>query len=51
MTETLGNNKTSGDYPSCCIVEISQNTEMSPGDLRRLAVTQTSVRNNQQTLV
>ena len=29
-----------------CMVEISQNTEESPGDLRRLAVTQTSVKAN-----
>ncbi len=29
------------------IVENSQNTEKSPGDLRRLAVTQTPVKNDQ----
>ena len=33
------------------ITRISQNTEKSPGDLRRLAVTQTPVRNHQLTLV
>ena len=33
------------------IVEIDQNTEKSPGDLRSLAVTQTSVSNHQLTLV
>ena len=34
----------SGDHPNYCITEISQNTDKSPGDLRRLAVTQTSVK-------
>ena len=43
-----GNNGTSIDY---CIVEISQNIEKSPGDLRRLAVTQTSVKDYQLTLI
>ena len=32
-------------------MEISQNTEKSPGDLRRLVVTQTPVKNHQLTLV
>ena len=40
-----------GDHPNYSIVEISQNTEKSPGDLRRLAVTQTPVENHQLTLV
>ena len=35
------NKRTSGDHPNYSIVEIGQNTEKSPGDLRRLAVTQT----------
>ena len=35
------NQKTSHDYPNYSIVEIDQNTEESPGDLQRLAVTQT----------
>ena len=43
-TGGLGNGRTSGDHLNYCIVEISQNTEKIPGDLRRLAVTQTSVR-------
>ena len=30
------------------IIKIGQNTEKSPGDLRRLAVTQTHVRNHRQ---
>ena len=33
------------------IVEIGQNTEKSPGDLRRLPVTQTPVKDHQLTLV
>ena len=33
------------------IVEIGQDTEKSPGDLRRLTVTQISVKNHQLTLV
>ena len=28
------------DYPDCSIVDIEQNTEKSPRDMRRLAVTQ-----------
>ena len=33
------------------IIENGQNTEKSPGDLRRLAVTQTPVKNHQLTLM
>ena len=33
------------------IIEIVQNTEKSPGDLRKLAVTQTPVRDHQLTLM
>ena len=40
-TGGLGNK--SGDNQNYGIVKISQNTEKSPGDLRRLAVTQTPV--------
>ena len=32
-------------------IQIDQNTEKSPGDLRRFAVTQTTVENHQLTLV
>ena len=42
-TGGLGNNGMGRDYPNYSIVEIGQNTEKSPGDLRRLAVTQTPV--------
>ena len=43
--------KTKRGYPNYSIVDISQNTEKSPGDLRRHAVTQTSVKDYQLTLV
>ena len=42
----LGNKRTSGDHPNYSIIEIDQITEKSPGDLKRLAVTQTQVRNH-----
>ena len=35
------------DHPNYNIVELGQNTKKSPGDLRRLDVTQTPVENNQ----
>ena len=35
------------DHPDYSIVEISQNTKKSAGDLRRLAVSQTPVENHQ----
>ena len=37
----LGGRSMSGDHPNYNIIEKGQNTEKSPGDLRRLAVTQT----------
>ena len=40
----LGSWGTSRDYPNDSITENDQNTEKSPGDLRRLAVTQTPVK-------
>ena len=46
----LGIKRTSGDHTYYCIVKIGQNTEMSPGDLRRIAVIQTLVENHQLTL-
>ena len=39
------------DYPNDSIAEDGQNTETSPGDLRRLAVTQTPVKNHQLILM
>ena len=50
-TGGLGNNRTCGDHPNYSIVEIGQNTEKSPGDLRRVAITQTPLKNHQLTLV
>ena len=43
-TGGLGNKVTSGNQINCSVVEISQNTEKSPGDLRRFAITQTPVK-------
>ena len=40
----------SGDHPNYSIVEVSLNIEKSPGDLKRLAVTQTSVKDHELTL-
>ena len=51
MTGGLENWRTSGNYPNYCIIENSQNTEQSPGDLRKLAVTQTPVKDHQLKLM
>ena len=50
-TGGLGIKRSSKDHPNYSIVEINQNTKKSPGDLRRLAVTQTPVKNHQLTLM
>ena len=50
-TRELRNNRTSGDHPNYHIIENGQNTEKSLGDLRRLAVTQTPVKDHQLTLM
>ena len=50
-TRGLGNKRTSGDHPNYCIIEINQNTEKSPGDLRKLAVNQTPMKDHQLTLL
>ena len=42
-TGGLGSWQSSGDHPNDCIIENGQNTERSPGDVSRLAVTQTPV--------
>ena len=39
----------SGDHRDYSIIKIGQNSQKSPGDLRRLAVTQTPVKNHQST--
>ena len=46
-----GNKRTKGDYPKNSINEIGQNTEKSPGDLRRIAVTKTPVEDHLLTLM
>ena len=51
MIGGLGNKSTCRDHLNCNIAEISQNNGKSPGDLRRLAVTQTLVKSHQLTLV
>ena len=50
-TGRLGNKRTSRDHPNYDIIEISQNTKKSAGDLNRLAVTQNPVENHQLRLV
>ena len=47
----LGNKRTNGDNPNFSIVEIGQNTEKRPGDLRRLVFTKGLVEDHQLTLV
>ena len=44
VTGGLENKRTSGDHQDNYIIEIGQNNNKSSGDLRRLAVTQTSVK-------
>ena len=46
----LGNNRMGGDHPNYSF-ENGQNTEKSPGDLRRLAVIQTQVKDHQLMLM
>ena len=46
-----GSWRTGRDYPNDSIAKNGQNPETSPGDLRRLAVTQTPVKNHQITLM
>ena len=50
-TRGLGSWQTSGDHPNDSIVENGQNTKKSPGDLRRLAITQTPVKNHRLRLM
>ena len=47
--EKVGNGRKSKDHPNYSIIKIDQNTEKSPGNLKRLAVTQTSAKNHQLT--
>ena len=47
----LGNKRKSGNHPKDSIIKIGQNAEKSPGDLRRLAVSQTPVEGLRLTLI
>ena len=47
----LGSWWTGRDYQNDSIAENGQNPQTSPGDLRRLAITQTPVKNHQLTLM
>ena len=51
MTGGLGNKKTLGDHPNYSIVEISQDSEKSLGELRRLSVSQDLVKVHQLMLM
>ena len=46
LKKKLGNKRTSGDYTIYSTIKIGQNTEKSPGHLRRLTVTQTPLKNH-----
>ena len=50
-TGRRGSWRTGGDHPKDTIIENGQNTKKSPGDLRRLTVTQTPVKNHRLTLM
>ena len=50
-TGGFGNQRTSGEHPNYSIVEKDHNSKKSPGNFRRLAVSQTPVQNNQLMLV
>ena len=47
----LRNKRKSGDHRNYSIIKIGQNTEKIPGDLRRIAITQSLLENHQLTLV
>ena len=50
-TGGLENKRTNGDHPNYYTIEIGQNTEKSPGNLRRLAVTEILVKDHQLTVI
>ena len=50
-TGKLGTKKASGDHPDYSILKSGQNIEKKPGDMGRLAVSQTLVENHQLMLV
>ena len=51
MSGGLGSWRMGRDYPNDSIAENGQNSETSPGDLKRFAVTQTPVKNHQLRLM
>ncbi len=51
VTGGLGSWRPIVDHQNYHIIENGQNTEKIPGDLRKLAVTQTPVKNHQLTLM
>ena len=51
VTGGLGNKRTIGDHSNYIIIDIGQNAEESSGNLGKIAVPQTPVRNHQLTLV
>ena len=48
-TGGLGNKRKSGNHANYCIIKISQIPEKNPGELRKLAVTQTTVKSHKIT--
>ena len=50
-TEGIGNQSMKKDHLDYSIVEISQNTQESPGDQTKIVVTRTPLKDNQQTLM
>ena len=50
-TGIVGNKKTNVEHPNYSIIGIGQNTKKSPGNLRRLAVTQNPMEKHQLTLM
>ena len=43
-TGGFGNKRASGDHSNCSIIKIGKNTEKSPGDMRRLGISQCPAR-------
>ena len=50
-TGRFGNWRASRDHPDYRIIKIGENNNKNPGYLKRLAVTQAPMKDNQQTLV
>ena len=50
-TGGLKNKRMNGDHPNYYIIKNGQNTEKSPGDSKRFAITQTPVKDHHLTLV